>query len=154
MLNTYIYDHLCKLKLWDLARSFYHSCPIKADKTKKEMNGDDGADADSKDGVPRPEDLPLPNIGHHFSDNSFLFDWWCQFWDVYAAARQKGSPMYQSYYGHNVVGFKSMCEYTCTNANTVSESSEVAELEPAEHDGRRRKHDWPAWTAIRGHAAG
>lgn len=103
MLNTYIYDHLCKLRLWGLARSFYQSCPIKVDKTKKEMNGDGGMDTDSKDGGPRPDDLPIPNIGHHYSENSFLFDWWSQFWDVYGTARGKGNPMSQQYYAHNMV---------------------------------------------------
>lgn len=102
MLNTYIYDHLCKMKLWDLARSFQQSCPIKIDKTKREMNGDD-MDTDSKDGVPRPEDLPIPNIGQHYSDNSFLYDWWSQFWDVYGTARGKGNAMNQQYYNHNMV---------------------------------------------------
>lgn len=103
-LNTYIYDHLCRMKLWDLARSFYQSCPIQISKTKKEMNGDDGMDTDSKDGAQRPEDLPIPSIGHHHSENSFLFDWWCQFWDVYAASRKSGSDIARQYYTHNMVG--------------------------------------------------
>jgi hypothetical protein len=104
MLNTYIYDHLCRLKLWDLARSFHQSCPIKAEKTKKEMNGDDGMDTDSKDGPPRPDDLPVPNIGHHYSQNSFLFDWWSQFWDVYGTARGKPvGGMTAQFYAHNMV---------------------------------------------------
>ena len=104
ILNTYIYDHLCRLKLWDLARSFYQSCPINIDKTKKEANGDDGMDQDSKDGVPRPEDLPIAQLPPHYSENSFLFDWWSQFWDVFGAARGKNSsPMSQQFLNHNMV---------------------------------------------------
>jgi hypothetical protein len=106
-LNTYIYDHLCKLKLFDLARQFQQVCPIKElpKQTKKETNGDSDMDLDSKDDIKRPDDLPIPNVGAHFSENSFLFDWWCQFWDIYGSLRTKGSnnPVSQQYLQHNMV---------------------------------------------------
>jgi hypothetical protein len=108
-LNTYIYDHLLRQKHWDLARSFYQSCPIDTSKTKKEMNGDGGMDTDSKDGISRPDDLPEPNIGPHHSENSFLFDWWSQFWDVFHTARNRGPPTSTQYYAHNMVGSYTNC---------------------------------------------
>jgi hypothetical protein len=113
LLNTYIYDYLCKLKRYELARQFVRECPIKIEQeTKKEMNGDDGMDMDSKDNIKRPHDLPVPNIGHHFSENSFLFDWWCQFWDIYGTVRNKGNnPASQQYLQHNIVSRRKRCDY-------------------------------------------
>jgi hypothetical protein len=103
-LNTYIYDHLCRQKLYDLARQFVQVCPIKVDKTKKEMNGDDGMDMDSKDDIKRPDDLPIASIPPHYSETSFLYDWWCQFWDMYGTIRTRGNnPMAQQYLAHNMV---------------------------------------------------
>jgi len=32
-----------------------------------------------------------PDVPEHHSENSFLYDWWSQFWDIYATARNKGS---------------------------------------------------------------
>lgn len=112
-LNTYIYDHLCKLKLYDLARQFVVLCPIKVDaKTKKEMNGDSDMDMDAKD-EKRPDDLPVPNIGPHFSENSFLFDWWCQFWDIYGSLRHKGNnALNTQYLQHNIVSDRSTAQLT------------------------------------------
>ena len=106
-LNTYIYDYFCKNGYWELARMVNQKMPINVDteRTKsspsgRNMNGVDPMDSDSKDELlkQRPEDLPIAKIpGDQSAENSFLLDWWCQFWDMYSAARSKGktSTAYQ-----------------------------------------------------------
>ena len=99
-LNTYIYDYFCKNGYWDLARMVNDQLPINKDteRTKpspsgRNMNGVDSMDSDSKDDIlkQRPDDLPIAKIpGDQSAENSFLLDWWCQFWDIYSAARSKG----------------------------------------------------------------
>jgi hypothetical protein len=93
-LNTYIYDYLLKMEKFDVARTFQQQCQIiiKTDSSPgRGVNGvDDAMDADSKDALnKRPADLPIPEVpAMSDSNTSFLYDWWCQFWDIYAA-RQK-----------------------------------------------------------------
>jgi len=94
-LNTYIYDYLLKLEKFELARTFYQECHIlvkQEPSPSRGVNGVDGMDADSKDSVlKRPTDLPVPEVPG-LSDNTtcFLYDWWCQFWDVYGAKTKMG----------------------------------------------------------------
>lgn len=105
-LNTYIFGHLIHLRHFELARQFEQVCPIKTlDRPKKEMNGDSDMDMDSKDGLKRPDDLPIPDLPDNHSENSFLHDWWSQFWDIYGAARKNigGSQMAENYLNHNSV---------------------------------------------------
>jgi hypothetical protein len=104
-LNTYIFDYLCKNHHYDLARSFSQHCPINRANGKPKANGvDDSMDADSKEDAKRPIDLPYPNIPHHPSENAFLYDWWCQFWDIFGAARNRGgAPNTETYLHHNMV---------------------------------------------------
>jgi len=95
-LNTYIYDYLLKLEKFDLARTFQQQCQIAIKQSTspgRGVNGVDDMDTDSKDAVlKRPADLPIPELPG-LSDNTtcFLYEWWCQFWDVYGA-RSKMSP--------------------------------------------------------------
>lgn len=89
-LNTYIYDYLLKMEKFDVARTFHQHCQIntKPGPSPGRVNGvDDGMDTDSKDSVmKKPADLPLPDLPPMSDNNtSFLYDWWCQFWDVYGA---------------------------------------------------------------------
>ncbi|KIW08841.1 hypothetical protein, variant 1 [Verruconis gallopava] len=133
-LNTYIYDHLLKQKLYDLARQFASSCPIKAEpEPKKEMNGDDGMDMSSKDDIKRPDDLPVPNIPPHFSENSFLFDWWCQFWDIFGAYRGKGqNALSQNYLQHTMTQAKArqnQQNLMGVNANMMNRSQQFANMQ-------------------------
>ena len=89
-LNTYIYDYLLKLEKFDLARTFQQQCQIAIKQSTspgRGVNGVDDMDTDSKDAVlKRPADLPIPELPG-LSDNTtcFLYEWWCQFWDVYGA---------------------------------------------------------------------
>ncbi|KAF2753165.1 hypothetical protein EJ05DRAFT_490377 [Pseudovirgaria hyperparasitica] len=98
LLNTYIYDYLLKNQHWELARGFNKTFNLniqnggtKSSPGQRNVNGvDSSMDEDSKDDETRPSDLPKPLIpGNTASDNSFLFDWWSQFWDVFAAQRAK-----------------------------------------------------------------
>jgi len=110
-LNTYIYDYLLKMEKFDLARSFQKTCQINTKQSTSPSRGavngvDDGMDADSKDAMmKRPADLPIPEVPS-YSDkgNCFLYDWWCQFWDVYGARRQaRGNSITVEYINHNLV---------------------------------------------------
>ncbi|OCL08722.1 hypothetical protein AOQ84DRAFT_292579 [Glonium stellatum] len=110
-LNTYIYDYFCKNGYWALARMVNQDLPINIDTERpkpspsgRNMNGVDSMENDSKDELlkQRPDDLPIAKIpGDQSAENSFLLDWWCQFWDIYSAARMKGkaSPA-QQYLAH------------------------------------------------------
>lgn len=107
-LNTYIYDYLLKSQEWKLARSFCSKMSVNVEgpipKMSPSQNGVDPMDTDSKDSLnERPDDLPSPRVPDALSpDICFLLDWWCQFWDIYSAARSKGksSPAHQ-YLAHS-----------------------------------------------------
>jgi hypothetical protein len=117
-LNTYIYDYLCKSQHYELARLFIAKCQIKTTTSKPSpgrMNGvDDPMDTDPKD-EKRPDDLPYPDIPPHPSDNAFLYDWWCQFWDIFGAARRRGNGLNgsssESYLQHNQVSCQHLSPY-------------------------------------------
>jgi hypothetical protein len=102
-LNTYIYDYFIKNELYGCAEAFLKSnVPISHTPQTKlspgrrrdgDMNGIDenSMDADSKDDLhsKAADKLPIPNVPSDCPDNSFLFDWWCLFWDIYSAQRTK-----------------------------------------------------------------
>ena len=112
-LNTYIYDYLLKMEKFDVARSFQKTCQIKIKQStspgRGAVNGvDDGMDADSKDAlIKKPADLPIPEVPPYSEKgNCFLYDWWCQFWDVYCARTNRQTrvtPMTMEYINHNLV---------------------------------------------------
>jgi hypothetical protein len=84
--NTYIYDHLLKVRQYDIARQFLvaNKCLTKPSKGKP-----NGIMEDPSDGPKRPDDLPEPDVHESMNtESSFLFGWWCMFWDVFAAAHK------------------------------------------------------------------
>jgi len=103
LLNTYIYDYFLKNELYGCADAFLKSnVPINfPDQTKLspgrrregDVNGvdDSSMETDSKDDLhsKAADKLPIPNVPSDCPDNSFLFDWWCLFWDIYSAQRSK-----------------------------------------------------------------
>jgi hypothetical protein len=116
-LNTYIYDYLCKCEHYDIARQFLEKCQVKTTNTKPSpsgQNGLDDMDTDSKGGHKRPPNLPYPEIPPHHSENAFLYDWWCQFWDIFGAARRPRNPNTgngtnsESYLTHNMVSTRGL----------------------------------------------
>ena len=102
-LHTYIYDYFLKNEMYDMARllvkqvDIERADPIKQSPDRKDINRlHDAMDQDSKDGLHnKPDDLPLPKVPPTY--DAFLFDWWCQFWDCYAAQRGRGSPHAKQY---------------------------------------------------------
>jgi len=113
-LNTYIYDYLLKLEEYELARSFSTVCPIKSKNNtspgRGTVNGvDDAMESDSKDAsIKKKHDLPIPDVPSYSENgNCFLYDWWCQFWDVYGARTRVGQTRATEttlqYLGHNLV---------------------------------------------------
>ncbi|KAI1438442.1 hypothetical protein GGR50DRAFT_431619 [Xylaria sp. CBS 124048] len=112
-LNTYIYDYFLREGMYDCARAMLNSeQALNVHKTpRRDENGnaigtslgDDPMDTDSKDDVDtkRPSDLPAPNVPNG-SDSCFLYEWFCLFWDMLSAQRNKGgvSPHVSQYVAH------------------------------------------------------
>lgn len=99
-LNTYIYDYFLRNNHNRLARAMVE-CDMKmstspAQKTSPgtKQNGMDAMDDDSISGLPNPL---LPK--NQMADNSFLLDWWVQFWDIFQASKNRsGQPSKGSQY--------------------------------------------------------
>lgn len=105
-LNTYIFDYLCRSHHYELARAFSEHCPIliRPGGKSRATGTDDSMDTDIKEDPKRPDNLPYPEIAAHHSDNAFLLDWWCQFWDIFGAARGRGNQTNtEQYLHHNMV---------------------------------------------------
>ena len=109
-LNTYIYDYFLKNEHYGLARALQKELSIYASPSlgKRDVNGiDDSMETDSKeDSQVRPDDLPLPTILDN-TEGSFLYDWWCQFWDIWCAHRRKvtAGPVPTQYLAHAQVSY-------------------------------------------------
>ena len=108
LFHTYIYEYFIRNKHYDIARCMLERVDIrqkvKQSPGRKEVNGDFMED-DSKDNIPgKPADLPLPDTPNNASDSSFLYDWWCQFWDCYHAQRGRSDNTTKQYLAHVQVG--------------------------------------------------
>ncbi|KAG5999324.1 hypothetical protein E4U43_002134 [Claviceps pusilla] len=107
-LNTYIYEYFIRYGMYDCARSLLSSdqqVNVYKDGTKggNAANGDDPMDTDSKDDLDAklPDDLPPPKLPIPASDTSFLYEWFCLFWEIYDAQRVKtGSGPVNQYVAH------------------------------------------------------
>ncbi len=87
-LNTYIYSYYMKKKNYELARALKNSKEMfdpPLVHTEGNTNGTDNED--TKDGVnlQRPDDLPIIN---EESQSTFLYAWFCMFWDIWMAQRK------------------------------------------------------------------
>ncbi|KAJ8114107.1 hypothetical protein ONZ43_g4984 [Nemania bipapillata] len=112
-LNTYIYDYFLRERMFDCARAMLnseqalnvHKSPRRDENGNAIGNGlgDDPMDTDSKDDLDskRPSDLPAPNVPNG-SDSCFLYEWFCLFWDILSAQRNKGgvNPQVSQYVNH------------------------------------------------------
>lgn len=102
-LNTYIYDYFLRNNHNRLARAMV-DCDMKMSTTPPQKtspgskpNGIDPMDEDSTTGLPNPL---LPK--NQMADNSFLLDWWVQFWDIYQATKDRsGLPSKGAQYIHH-----------------------------------------------------
>lgn len=97
VLNTYIYEYFIRYGMYDCARTLLSSdqqVNVHKDGAKpgNAANGEDPMDTDSKDDLDAklPDDLPPPKLPMPTSDTSFLYEWFCLFWDIYNAQRVKG----------------------------------------------------------------
>ncbi|KFA67139.1 hypothetical protein S40285_07292 [Stachybotrys chlorohalonatus IBT 40285] len=113
--NTYIYEYYLRYGMYDCARALLASeAPVyvadrdatarRRDENGNAINGagDDPMDTDSKEDLDSklPEDLPSPKLPMATSE-SFLYEWFCIFWDIYTAQRTKGSTgMVSQYVAH------------------------------------------------------
>ncbi|KAF1914409.1 hypothetical protein BDU57DRAFT_294075 [Ampelomyces quisqualis] len=91
-LNTYIYDYFLRNNHFQAARAMLDSQlkmstgPPQKLSPKNRANG-----MDSLEDVPG-EEMPMPTLPQNqMADNSFLLDWWVQFWDIYQATKNRGS---------------------------------------------------------------
>jgi hypothetical protein len=117
LLNTYIYEYFLRSDMYDAARAMVNSDQpmnlAKEGNRRRDENGnilnglgDDAMDTDSKEGIDSklPEDLPAPKIPMPSSETSFLFDWFCLFWDIFQAQRSKaGGQAVNQYLAHTQV---------------------------------------------------
>lgn len=123
VLNTYIYEYFLRYGMYDCARSLLSSdqqvnvakdtAGRRRDENGNIINGlgDDPMDTDSKDDLDSklPEDLPPPKLPTAGSDTSFLYEWFCVFWDMHNASRSKsGSAAVQQYVQHTQVRLESL----------------------------------------------
>lgn len=118
VLNTYIYEYFLRYGMYDCARSLLSSdqqvnvnkegANRRRDENGNLINGmgDDPMDTDSKDDLDNkhPDDLPQPKLPMPASDTSFLYEWFCLFWDIYNAQRAKaGNGTINQYVAHTQV---------------------------------------------------
>lgn len=92
LLNTYIYEYFCRTDNHKLAKAMLEAemnVAVKPKSSPRNMNGVDAIFGD----------LPMPNLpANQATEQSFLLDWWVQFWDIFSAARgrqNKGYPYIQ-----------------------------------------------------------
>ncbi|OLN81165.1 Transcriptional activator somA [Colletotrichum chlorophyti] len=105
LLNTYIYEYFLRHQMFDCARSLLngdHQVNVLKDGPNRRRDengnlmgnglGDDPMDTDSKDDIDAklPDDLPAPKLPMPASESSFLYEWFCLFWDIFHAQRAKG----------------------------------------------------------------
>lgn len=90
-LNTYIYDYFLRNSHTSVARAMIDNDikmatnPAQKTSPKNRSNGIDPMDDSG-------HDLPVPQLpSNQLSDNSFLLDWWVQFWDIYQATKNRGT---------------------------------------------------------------
>lgn len=114
MLNTYIYDYFMKEEQLELAKALLEKSnlqvntqpPIKTSPGRRDANGVDD-DNDSKDEVKkRLAEMPIPKVPGNCPGDAFLYDWWCIFWDIWGASRQKTKSATNAgrYLDHTQVG--------------------------------------------------
>jgi hypothetical protein len=112
VLNTYIYEYFIRYGMYECARSLLSSDQQvnvhKDGKGGSGVNGagDDSMDTDHKEDLDSklPDDLPPPKLPMPASDTSFLYEWFCLFWDIYNAQRQKsGNAHVNQYVNHTQV---------------------------------------------------
>lgn len=120
MLNTYIYEYFCRTDNHKLAKAMLDQDMNVMVKPKSSPRNTNGID-------PAFGDLPLPNLpANQATEQSFLLDWWVQFWDIFSAARGRTTKGTQ-YIAHARVSILSSSQtQTSTNSNRTLRSSSTS----------------------------
>jgi hypothetical protein len=121
LLNTYIYEYFIRYGMYECARTLLASdqqVNVLKDGPNRRRDengntigngvGDDPMDTDSKDEMDAklPDDLPAPKLPMQPSETSFLYEWFCLFWDIFHAQRTKGgSGPVSQYLSHTQVSW-------------------------------------------------
>lgn len=137
--HTFIYDYFVKTNRFELARTILtqmeieSESPQKPSPNRKEVNGD----SDSKEDVKRPDDLPNASVPSH-TDSPFLYDWFCQFWDLFEAQRGKGSQASRTFLGASQVSTcaSRLCHIPSCISNSCSRDMTDISLATATYDER------------------
>ncbi|KAF1973644.1 hypothetical protein BU23DRAFT_127975 [Bimuria novae-zelandiae CBS 107.79] len=93
LLHTYIYEYFCRSNQRKIAQAMLDEdlVQVKPKTSPRNANGID----------PTFGDMPVPHIPVTASEQSFLLDWWVQFWDIFSAARNpKRSGPHGQYVTH------------------------------------------------------
>jgi hypothetical protein len=112
-LNTYIYDYFLRNRHIGLARAMLEG-DLKM-RTEKPSPNNKPNGVDSFDSI---DDMPLPSLPRDQAcDNSFLLDWWNQFWDMYTAsgARSNANKNTTQYIQHTRVSDTPMLRTVATD---------------------------------------
>lgn len=129
-LNTYIYDYFLRNNHNSVARAMVDcgdmkmsTLPLQKPSPGNKANGIDAMDDDSNSGLPKP---CLPK--NQMADNSFLLDWWVQFWDIYKATKERsGMPSKGAQYITHTRVRLSYCRPIWQHANNAVGSHPDAE---------------------------
>ena len=88
-LNTYIYDYFLRNEHFQLARAMLESPGMKMS-TGQPMKPSPNNRLNGADPLGQDEEFPAPQLPpNQMADNSFLLDWWVQFWDIYQATKTR-----------------------------------------------------------------
>lgn len=89
-LNTYIYDYFLRNKHYQAARAMLDSPEMKMS-TGQPHKPSPNTRPNGADSMNQDDDFPAPQLpANQMADNSFLLDWWVQFWDIYQATKARG----------------------------------------------------------------
>lgn len=112
--HTCIYDYFMKTQHYDIARTILREMggdiltQPKQSPNRKDVNGNgDSMDGDSKEDVKKPDDLPHASVPPP-ADSPFLYEWFCQFWDLFEAQRNRGSVPAKTFLNHAQVWYHYM----------------------------------------------
>ena len=174
-LNTYVYEYFLRFEMYDCARALLAAAPDIA--TKKEENGqdengnrlgDDPMDTDAKEfDLKRPDDLPAPLTPAAAPNQSFLFEWFCLFWDLFTHKEHKVSPQIQQYLAHTQVCLWSwrcsrhlvandpprLRRVSARNSNNTTCSATSSEERPnltslSSSSSSSTRNSWAAWRMV------
>lgn len=108
-LNTYIYEYFIRNRMFDCAQSLLnsekHLSAIEESPRRRQANGNgmrngtpNHGDSDNSKGDMNSETsggLSVTSTTQESPESSFLYEWWCLFWDMFTAQRGRGEERQQ-----------------------------------------------------------